>query len=210
MKKLATLGTIFFTLCAVGFSQTPASPVFNSLVSFGGLNGALPTSGPMIQATDGNFYGVTQSGGANNAGEVFQLTPTGELNVFYSFCSEAACEDGGTPLTGVIQSLYDGNLYGTTTTGGSHGCGTLYQLMLNGALTVVHNFCGNPSDVFKVQGSLTTFRSIYGFPIFGTGASGGKYGAGAIFLSLRAAIMKCITASVRNQTARMDPRPCPA
>jgi uncharacterized repeat protein (TIGR03803 family) len=152
MKNFATLGIVFFILCVTGFSQesNPAIPMFTSLFSFAGLNGAMPNSGPMIQATDGNFYGVTQSGGAYNSGEVFQLTPAGELNVFYSFCSEANCEDGGTPLSGLLQAQ-GADLYGTTTTGGSHGCGTLYQLTLSGTLTVIHNFCSNSNDVFNVQ-----------------------------------------------------------
>src|ERR1700678_279402 len=34
----------------------------------------------VIQATDGNFYGTTFAGGAHDKGQVFRMTPGGELS----------------------------------------------------------------------------------------------------------------------------------
>jgi uncharacterized repeat protein (TIGR03803 family) len=97
------------------------------LYSFGGTagDGAKPT-GSLIQASDGNFYGTTQSGGAYAGGTVFQITPSGRETVVYSF--GGAMNDGNTP-SGLIQGS-DGNVYGTTISGGAHGIGTFFRLPL--------------------------------------------------------------------------------
>jgi uncharacterized repeat protein (TIGR03803 family) len=50
---------------------------------------------PLVQATDGNFYGTTSLGGANGAGTLFKMTPKGTLTTLYNFCGEANCSDGG-------------------------------------------------------------------------------------------------------------------
>jgi uncharacterized repeat protein (TIGR03803 family) len=50
-------------------------------------DGATPRAG-LIQASDGNFYGTTSSGGANAYGMVFKITPSGALTTLHSFCSQ--------------------------------------------------------------------------------------------------------------------------
>ena len=120
---------------------------FSVLVNFGSTNGAYPQSG-LIQASDGNLYGTTELGGAHGGGEVYQLTSTAFNPSFYAFCQHVngfICLDGEWPLAAPVQGT-DGNLYGTTSLGGSSttcqlGCGTLYQLSLQGTLTTLHNFC---------------------------------------------------------------------
>ena len=42
----------------------------------GSPDGAYPSSG-VIYASDGNFYGTTNMGGAYNQGTIFKVTPTG-------------------------------------------------------------------------------------------------------------------------------------
>ena len=54
----------------------------------------------LVQATDGNFYGTTLIGGANNAGTVFKMTADGRLTTLYSFCSQTNCTDGDYPTQG--------------------------------------------------------------------------------------------------------------
>ena len=119
---LRIVGVVFvFSLASAIGSHAQA---FNSLVSFDVTNGASPQS-PLIQATDGNFYGTAAAGGANQGcggsfgcGSVFQITPTGTITSFYSFCSQPNCADGDFPVGALIQGT-DGNFYGTTSSGGS-------------------------------------------------------------------------------------------
>ena len=85
------------------FEITPSGKL-TTLNSFDGTDGS-EVDGSLVQATDGNFYGTTFQGGANHicgldnietCGEVFKMTPSGSLTVFYSFCSQGGlnCTDG--------------------------------------------------------------------------------------------------------------------
>src|SRR4029077_721373 len=85
--------------CAVTAIPTTAQTL-TTLVSFNDANGAEPNI-DLVQGRDGNFYGMTGTGGANNAGTVFKVTPTGILTTLYNFCSQLGCTDGiNTPLIG--------------------------------------------------------------------------------------------------------------
>lgn len=111
---------------------------FCSQGTFPCLDGANPVA--MMQATDGNFYGTTLSGGGQSQGTIFEITADGTLTTLYSFCSQGGsdCTDGGEPFAGLIQAT-DGTFYGTTTIGGTdtsgkcddgQGCGTVYSLSM--------------------------------------------------------------------------------
>jgi uncharacterized repeat protein (TIGR03803 family) len=100
--------------------------VYSFCQASGCPDGANP-SGSLIQATDGNFYGTTQFGGAYDGGTVFQFTPGDTLTTLYSFCTQTGCADGQAPYAGLFQST-DGNLYGTTYRGGAPGAGTVFSL----------------------------------------------------------------------------------
>ena len=98
------------------------------------------------QATDGNFYGTTNTGGVNGYGTVFKITPTGTLTILYSFlCSPPSCTDGDFP-DALVQAT-DGNFYGTTEGGGTNNSGTIFKITPSGALTTLHTFdnidCGS-------------------------------------------------------------------
>jgi uncharacterized repeat protein (TIGR03803 family) len=81
----------------------------------------------LIQATDGNLYGVMEIGGANNGGTIFRMTLSGTLTTLYNVCSQPACADGQYPAAGLVQDT-NGNLYGTTADGGTNGDGTVFSL----------------------------------------------------------------------------------
>ena len=81
----------------------------------------------LIQATDGNLYGIMQIGGAHGYGTIFKITLTGTLTTLYSFCSQPACADGEYPAAGLVQAT-NGILYGTTADGGAHGDGTVFSI----------------------------------------------------------------------------------
>jgi len=106
-------------------------------------DGSHPGAG-LILGFDGNFYGTTESGGANcrepGCGTIFKVTPGGTLTTLYSFCSQTDCVDGSTPLGGLVQGN-DGDLYGTTQLGGSHGLGTVFKITPSGTLTKLYSFC---------------------------------------------------------------------
>jgi uncharacterized repeat protein (TIGR03803 family) len=83
------------------------------------------SSDPLVQGSDGNFYGATYSGGASNLGTVFQMTPAGVLTTLHSFTGGG---DGSNPVGGLMQSTLDGNFYGTTMSGGTNKLGTVFRL----------------------------------------------------------------------------------
>jgi uncharacterized repeat protein (TIGR03803 family) len=129
--------------CGTVFKITTTGRL-TTLHSFDLTDGANPDAG-LIQATDGNFYGTTYSGGANNnctygtCGTVFKITPAGTLTRLHSFDNT----DGANPIAGLIQAT-DGNFYGTTGGGGNGpcgaGCGTVFKITTTGTLTTLHIF----------------------------------------------------------------------
>jgi uncharacterized repeat protein (TIGR03803 family) len=118
-------------------------------------DGAFP-SGALVQAGNGNFYGVTYEGGSRNDGTIYELTPAGELTTLYSFCSQTNCVDGKGPVGGMIQGT-DGNFYGTTRSGGAAGYyGTIFKITPSRQLTSLYSFCSqaNCADGDEPQSSL--------------------------------------------------------
>ena len=83
----------------------------------------------LIQATDGNLYGIMDVGGAHGSGTIFKITLSGTPTTLYNFCSQSGCTDGQYPAGGLVQAT-DGNLYGTTADGGANGCGTVFSLSI--------------------------------------------------------------------------------
>jgi uncharacterized repeat protein (TIGR03803 family) len=129
---------------------------------------------PLVQGTDGNFYGTTSFGGESDAGVVFKITPTGKFTVIHSFNPYS---DGKRPLGSLIQGN-DGNFYGTTEYGGVREVfGTVFKISPAGQLTVLHRF--RPSkDGANPYGTLVqaTDGNFYG-----TSAYRGPLGKGTIF-----------------------------
>ena len=166
---------ITFSLAVCAQAQT-----VTYLTKFNGNNGSEPF-GPVVQATDGNFYGTTAHGGNGN-GNVYRMTPSGKVTSIYSFCSQTNCADGQTPETPPILGS-DGNLYGVTLTGGKgsngNGGGVLYKMTLNGRITVLRVFCSSNACT---DGDLPTgiiLASDGNF--YGTTNYGGSAGYGTIF-----------------------------
>ena len=84
-KSLETFAVIVALLCVLAPSVAQTGASYSVLYRFTrGADGAHPVA-PVIQATDGNFYGTTFNGGAYDKGAVFKLTPTGTLTTLYSF-----------------------------------------------------------------------------------------------------------------------------
>jgi uncharacterized repeat protein (TIGR03803 family) len=108
--------------CGTVFKIT-ASGTLTTLHSFDSTDGANPSAG-LVQASDGNFYGTTENGGAYD-GTVFKITPSGTLTTLHSFTGP----DGYYPYAGLVQAT-DGNFYGTTEYGGAYNEGTVFRVVL--------------------------------------------------------------------------------
>jgi uncharacterized repeat protein (TIGR03803 family) len=123
--------------------------------------------GGLVLATDGNFYGTTVSGGSFEDGTVFRITPEGELTTLYSFCAQGyPCNDGTHPYGGLLQAT-DGNFYGTTSSGGNFGDGTVFKITAGGALTPLHSF-GGPDGANPYAGLIQgNDGNLYGTTSFG-------------------------------------------
>ena len=135
----------------------------------------------LIEGPDGNFYGITQNGGANTAGTIFKITPSGSLTTFYNFCSLSSCADGSGPLGGLILGS-DGNYYGTTSGGGSNGGGTIYLITPSGSLTTLYNFCSQ-GGASCTDGKFPTTALVQGGDgyFYGITEAGGANGDGTVF-----------------------------
>jgi uncharacterized repeat protein (TIGR03803 family) len=146
---------------------------FTTLVNFNGTNGANPYFMSLVQGTDGNLYGTTESGGGNGEGTVFKVTPTGTLTTLYSFCAKTKCTDGSVPFGGLVLGT-DGNFYGTTSEGGISAdpcggdCGTIFKITPAGKLTTLHSF--DSTDGITPYGPLvqSTNGKFYGTTQSGT------------------------------------------
>jgi uncharacterized repeat protein (TIGR03803 family) len=187
--------------CGTIFKITPAgtlTTIYSFCAQTNCTDGSFPNA--LAQGTDGNFYGTAEQSGANNAGTVFKITPTGTLTTLYTFCSQggASCTDGSGPSARLVQGS-DGNFYGTTFAGGTNGAGTVFKITTGGTLTTLATVGGHPSGklvqgtdgnfygttafggtIFKMTpaGTLTTLATVGGFPYAGLvqGTDGNFYG----------------------------------
>jgi uncharacterized repeat protein (TIGR03803 family) len=134
---------------------------------------------PLIQGTNGNFYGNTGAGGQNFDGSIYKITPSGKLTTLYSFCSQSGCPDGSFP-NGLIQAS-NGSLYGTTAEGGvtssscALGCGTVFEITPSGTLTTLYRFCsqsGCPDGHFSLSEVIQATDGNF----YGTTNGGGAHG----------------------------------
>lgn len=165
--------------CGTIFKIAP-SGALTSLHSFDGTDGEYPESG-VIQGSDGNFYGTTQSGGSFTAclptnqvpgcGTIFKVTPSGTFTSLHSF----DLTDGAIPARKLVQGT-DGNFYGATGKGGTNGDGTIFKITPSGTLTTLHNFDGADGEGPSQGLTLGTDGNFYGVV-----NGGGAYGAGTVF-----------------------------
>jgi uncharacterized repeat protein (TIGR03803 family) len=157
--------------CGTVFKMTPAGKV-TFIYEFDKTHGAGPI-GPVIQGTDGNFYGTTSEGGTNGFGVVFKLTPAGVLTVLHDFNGT----DGKTPDAGLVQAN-DGAFYGVASAGGTLGFGTIFKITSTGTFKVLYNF----ENTHGATPEVTLFQHTNGI-LYGDTDSGDSHGDG-VFYSL--------------------------
>jgi uncharacterized repeat protein (TIGR03803 family) len=148
---------------------------YTQVHAFAGADGSIPVA-PLVQGSDGNFYGTTSEGGAYGHGTVFRSTRNGKITQLHSFVGGIG--DGDTPRGGLIQAP-DGYFYGMTTAGGLANVGTIYKISSLGDVTIMHHFgTAGPQDGAYPLGELL-LASDGNF--YGTTNVGGSAGAGTLF-----------------------------
>jgi uncharacterized repeat protein (TIGR03803 family) len=161
-----------------------AAVSFEVLHTFtGGPDGAGPSSG-LIQASDGNFYGTTGSGGALGFGTIFKIAPDGTFTTLHDFT-----ESEGTSSSDALVIGRDGNFYGTGEGGersaaetsfglgakGVAGFGTVFRVTPAGALTVLHRFTGGPDGANPAHSLIQSSDGNF------YGTTDGKDGKSSVF-----------------------------
>jgi uncharacterized repeat protein (TIGR03803 family) len=149
--------------CGTVFKITP-SGALTTLYSFCAQSGCTDGQDPwggLVQATNGDLYGTTFYGGANEYGTIFKITSRGALKTLYSFCSQSGCTDGQNPYAGLVQDT-NGALYGTTYSGGADGGGTVFRLSVGlGPFVETQTTSGKVGAAVKILGSdLTGATSV--------------------------------------------------
>lgn len=161
-------------------------------------DGAFPIA-PLIQGSDGNFYGTAYDGGSANAGGVaFKITPGGKYTVLYAM-GAVTSNDGVYPQAGLVQAS-DGNFYGANSLGGAYGCGTLFKLTPKAVFSVVHPFDCTDGNTPYVTLTQHTNGILYGDTLSGGTGSNAFCTSGTcgVFYSYNAGLppfVKLLTAS---------------
>jgi uncharacterized repeat protein (TIGR03803 family) len=169
-------------------SEGQVTTLYNFCSELDCSDGALP-NGPLVEGADGNFYGTAGLGGrdcqpkgnGHNCGTVFRVTSAGELTTLYRFCSQTKCADGKIPEAGLVVDA-DGNFYGTTNEGGvncvqAEGCGTVFKITPQGALTTLYSFCSEKNCVDGRAPQASLLLASNG-NFYGTTFNGGSHGIG--------------------------------
>jgi uncharacterized repeat protein (TIGR03803 family) len=187
----ATDGNFYGTTSAGGtahagviFKVTPAG-VITTLHSFSQFTTGLSPAAGVIQASDGHFYGTTDSGGASSFGTIYRMTSDGTVTVLHSFGGAAA---GRSPRVALVEGP-DQNFYGISR-GGTAERGTVFRITPGGAFTVLHLFAGGSDGEFPSAPLITATDGN----LYGTTSSGGSFDRGTIFKMTTAGVVTVVNA----------------
>ena len=165
----------------VAFEMTPSGDGYTEtmLYDFPGEGGYYPMAG-LVFDSKGNLFGTTSGGGLQDGGVIYELTNVPGVgwteHVLYKFRNT---DDGKIPFGGLIFDSA-GNLYGTTSWGGSGNGGTVFELSPSGdtwtfkllySFSAVEYSCG-PWAALTMDGAGN---------LYGTTKCAGMYGFGNVF-----------------------------
>lgn len=166
--------------------------IHNFCAAYNCDDGGNPRSTLILDST-GTLYGVAPAGGPSAQGTAFQLAPTGDkwkYGVLYEFCVEFNCADGALPNGPLVIDI-NGNLYGTTASGGGTGYGTVFELLRNGdrirrSLVTLHSFVASgdgqsPAAGLTYQGAASGVPFDGSSALYGTTSGGGRNSVGTVF-----------------------------
>jgi uncharacterized protein (TIGR03437 family) len=148
---------------------------FTSLASFDRTNGANPEYSPLVPGKDGNLYGTTASGGNQDDGTVFKITPGGTLTTLYNF-GGSNNPGGSDPYAGLVLGA-DGSFYGTTLSPSTTGVGTIYKITPAGVLTTLFTFSVANDGTLPYNSLVQASDGNF----YGTAYEGGGNGDGTVF-----------------------------
>jgi uncharacterized repeat protein (TIGR03803 family) len=137
-----------------------------------GAGGGLPVA-PLVQASDGNFYGTTSQGGKYGLGVVFKWDQQGNVTLLHHF--SGGTSDGDTPYGGLMQAT-DGILYGTTGGGGASSNGTVFKVTTGGVYNLEYSF----SSIVGTLPEATILQHTNG-KLYGTTNIGGAANFGSVY-----------------------------
>ena len=151
------------------------SPSVITLFTFHGDAGGIDPNG-VTRGNGGVLFGTTSSGGNAGAGVLFKLTPNGTgytEHILHNFTG--AKGDGRFPGGNVL--VIGDTIYGTTTTGGSGPCGTIFKIAASGKkYSVIYSFqCA--SDGGSPYGDLLWSNGA----IYGVASAGGAGNNGIVY-----------------------------
>jgi uncharacterized repeat protein (TIGR03803 family) len=166
-----TNGTGYTTL----YSFTAGST--NSSGAYTNIDGASPQGG--LTLSGNTLYGTAIGGGSSGGGTVFAINIDGtgftNLHSFTAAFYPAYTNNGGAyPYAGLI--LSGNTLYGTASTGGSSGRGTVFAINTSGTdFATLFGFDGN------IGGGPSAGLILSGNTLYGTAVNGGSSGNGTVF-----------------------------
>jgi uncharacterized repeat protein (TIGR03803 family) len=169
---LATDGNFYGTTMNGGtqdlgtiFRMTPDGISTIIFDNFSYRNGAVPYA-PIMQASDGNFYGTTYRAGVNKDGVAFVMKPTGAFHVLHSFPDPNVPSDGYYPFAGILQAS-DGNFYGAASDFAIDGVGVIFKITPAGTYSVAYNLNATTADDPQSTPMQHTNGKIYGITLLG-------------------------------------------
>ena len=143
--------------------------------------GAGPYAGVVLSGD--TLYGTTAGGGKYGMGAVFSVNTNGsDFTNLYSFSPAipGTNSDGDTPLAGLVIS--GATLYGTASSGGPFGNGTVFSLNTDGSgFTTLHSFSALATSFTNSDGSDPNGLVLSGNTLYGTAQEGGSAGSGTVF-----------------------------
>ncbi len=158
-------------------------------------------TGGLVEAANGDLYGLTRSNVSPGNGTIYKLTPDGQYTTIYTFCPERDCPDGDTPVGSLIEAA-DGNLYGATRGAGTfHNRSAIFRVSADDEVSVLYTFpesfgqtlqliAGSDGNVYGAAIGGTIYRItldgdptvLYKFPSsIGPPAALGQYTDGTLF-----------------------------